>query len=176
MFSKVKVGLLFAALLFISGCSDSLIIQFKHDIDLHEKAEREIAEALQGIAVVDAFTWHQKVDTVIDAPMKLTVEFNANEANPSYSVGQVKQRLMEHFIYQEPDVAAKILITEDKKEALEQTGYVNGHEMIVPMDWNRARVGVYYYEKKKKNFSVDREFFCAIVAPLKTSIPNLSYS
>lgn len=179
MLSKMKTGILLSILLFISGCSDSVVILFHKNVDLEEKAELEIAEVLKGIAVVDGFYWHKRIEKTANAPMKVTVELNADESNINYSVEQVSKILKEELAFQEKEVAIKVLVTEENEKLLDFIGYENGQEVIAYMDWDKAETDVFYTEKESKKYGrvyADRDFHCAISVPLKNKVPMFTYS
>ncbi len=161
----LKSGVLVLAMVLLSGCYDSITLDFEKSVDNPEHVEKEITQALEGKASISQFYWYNNDLTTI----KLRTHFG-------YSSDELADHLEAQFGYQENPVTLLVTINETHPPILESTGFT-AHEVITAkLAWSQAQSGAFFSERssygRSKTF-VDREFYCGIEVPLATPIPSL---
>ncbi len=160
-------------LLLITGCNDSLEIQFNRRVDLESQARAEIEKALKGIAVVSSFKM-TKDSASGESGKTATLKIHADENNQDYSPEQARDIILENLSHQPSDIRFSIEITEEQDQVLETLSIENGQKIVSELDWEQADLAVFYYSDSS-DYTVNKDYVCAIKVPLKQGIPVLDY-
>ncbi len=168
--------ILLLVIILISGCSDQAIIKFENSVDQIQDAEFQIKSAVSDIATISKFEWEKDQDNS-RGNRHVNISVNAKSGVEDYTVEKVIERLANNLAFQEPDVTLSVEITETEQSALDSFDVQHGDVTTTKVKWMSANAGIYYTEGDSSLFGqAGSDFYCAIRAPLETSIPALTYN
>ncbi len=181
MMTRIKSIILCLLTLAMMGCTetDSINIEFNKQVKAIDQAEKEIEQALAGIAVVDRLAVYRDEDFKLKNGQ---LRFYADEKNENYSVDQVAKIIMDELAYQPQDIILSVEITENNEEALKALSLEKGQKVMTTLNWDTAEANVYYAEQTIENPSnhlateYRQNFFCAIKVEMNNSLPSLTYN
>lgn len=174
MLVKVKAFFLLITVFILSGCNDSLTINFKLKVDQVDQAEEELNLALGDMVKIHQFDWLRK-DQSDQRYSSVTMTFEPREENANYSLKQVTDTINQLFSVQQHAVSLAVDIKEKNLDILEMLSLNNGDHFSAELNWQRAKADIFYIQKSYNSNRIEREYFCAIKAPLKDDIPIISY-
>lgn len=185
MMTFVKYLLLITAFFSTAACNDKLEVQFRNHIDDQIQAEKELQEALDGIAMIDEVKWISS--------KKVKIKLTGHEDNTDFSMQHASDIIQEKHSftnntpfmeYRKGNLEFNLVleITEQEEDVLNTFSLVQGQQFSSKLDWSNATMSLFYKKADEERYPYNsyslpsKDFFCAVSVPLDTNLPNLNFT